>query len=463
MAEEPQWKQLVTRLNVALEKPDGGSDVDQLRSGLGGRSPEDIALAMEELKPDQAARAFAALDARRAADVLAKVGPERAKELMAQLQPGELVQLLARLSPREAAALASEAPDADANACLTELPDWRASRDAQRRLAYREGSAGRMMTDQFVRLRRRMTVARALATVRRSDPKVDIPDDLYVVEPLAAGDERERLVGVISIRDLVMAERHALVEQVMATNPVTIRADAADDDAAAVLSKYKFMALPVVDREGYLVGVIPTDDLMQVVVARMRHVYAKAIGTDAEAMEKYTPLQAAKLRVPWLLGTMVIELGAGAVIAHFDDVLKRVILLASFMPVISAISGNVGLQAAAITVRALDTGRLNAKGLGAALFKEGATSFLMAVVCGLVLGGVGAIWSQHLPFGVVIGGALTCSMLTAAFMGTVIPMVSKKLGFDPATTAGPFETAFQDIIGFGVFLWLASLLVHWIT
>jgi magnesium transporter len=427
MAEEPHWKQLVTRLNAILAKPDEDFDPDELRFGLDGQTPEDIALAIEELKPDQSAHTFAVLDAPRAAVVLAKLESERA------------------------------------NDCVTELPDWRASRDAQLRLTYREGSAGRLMTDQFVRLQRGMTVGQALATVRRSDPKVDIPDDLYIVEPLGAEEERQRLLGVISIRDLVMAEPHTLVDQVMAKEPVTVRADAADDDAAAVLSKYKFMALPVVDRDGYLVGVIPTDDLMQVVVARMRRVYAKAVGTDAEAMEKYSPLQAAQLRVPWLLGTMAIELGAGAVIAHFNDVLKQVILLASFMPVISAISGNVGLQAAAITVRALDTGHLTVRSLGAALFKEGATSFLMAIVCGLVLGAVGTIWSQHLPFGIVIGGALTCSMLTAAFMGTVIPMVSKHLGFDPATTAGPFETAFQDIIGFGVFLWLASLLLHWIT
>src|SRR5262249_29596910 len=160
----------------------------------------------------------------------------------------------------------------------------------------------------------------------------------------------------------------------------------------------------------------------------------------------------------WLLGTMAIELCAGVVIARFDDVLKEVILLASFMPVISAVSGNVGLQAAAIVVRGLDTGHVAVERWGRQVAKELSTTFLMAMACGLVLGSVGALWSRHLTFGVVIGGAMTCSMLTAGFMGTVIPMLSKRLGFDPATTAGPFETAFQDVVGFAVFLWLASLL-----
>jgi magnesium transporter len=179
-------------------------------------------------------------------------------------------------------------------------------------------------------------------------------------------------------------------------------------------------------------------------------------------MDRRSPAQVAKLRVPWLLDTMGIELFAGLVISHFDAVLQQVILLASFIPVISAVSGNIGLQAAAIVARRLDTGHVTLKHGWRQISKELTTALLLAAVCGVVLGTVGAVWSRHLPFGLVIGGAMTCSMLTAAFMGTIIPMLSKRLGFDPATTAGPFETAFQDVISFAVFLWLASLLLPWL-
>lgn len=196
----------------------------------------------------------------------------------------------------------------------------------------------------------------------------------------------------------------------MATDVVTIVGTVDEEDAAALLSKYKFGTLPVTDKEGCLIGVIPADDLMPVIVARLRCLYTQAVGTDAETMERLTPFQAAKVRVPWLLGTMVIELGAGLVISHFDAVLSKVILLASFMPVISAISGNVGLQAAAITVRALDSGTKSRRDIWPALRKELATSLFMAIVCGLVLGATGGIWARHLPFGVVIGVALPCSM-----------------------------------------------------
>jgi magnesium transporter len=208
---------------------------------------------------------------------------------------------------------------------------------------------------------------------------------------------------------------------------------------------------------------VTADDVIDVLVEEFNEDYLRLAGSDAAEMEQRTPAQVARLRLPWLLGTMVIELLSGLVIARFANVLQQVILLASFMPVISAISGNVGLQAAAIVVRGLDTGHVSLKHWGRQVAKELSTSFLLALACGAVLGAIGAAWSGHLPFGLVIGGALTCSMLTAGLMGSLIPMLSKRLGFDPATTAGPFETAFQDVIGFAVFLWLASLLLHWLT
>ncbi|HEX3935757.1 MAG TPA: magnesium transporter, partial [Puia sp.] len=335
--------------------------------------------------------------------------------------------------------------------------------DVEHRLNYPKDSAGRLMTTQFLRLFTGITVADAIAEIRKTDPEVDLPADVYMVKREKAGSPHSRLQGVISIRDLVMADPKAKVDHIMAKETVSIVATAREVDAAALMSKHKFMTLPVTDKRGFLVGIIPADDLMQVFVDRMRSQYSKAVGTDAEAMEHLTPFQEAKKRVPWLLTTMAIELLAGLVISHFDGVLKRVILLASFMPVISAISGNVGLQAAAITVRAVDAGVSKSKSLWKPIRKETATTLLMAMVCGLTLGVIGIVWSKKIPFGMVIGGAMTCSMVTAGLMGTIIPVISKRLGFDPATTAGPFETAFQDVVGFGVFLWLATLFQQWIS
>lgn len=456
-SQDPGLEPLIERLTPLLEDEHTGADA--LARCLSGEEPARIALALDRLDPAKCRRVLQALEDARAAEVLTCLAPRHAAEVLVCIGDAQFKRMLDLLPPREAARIAAEAPRRLVEAARPAHPDVAA--DAGLRAAYPEGSAGRLMTGDYVRLRPDMTVEEALDAVRRTDPDTDIPDDLFAVdiEPSSHGHGREKLKGVLSIRSLTMIEPQRRIADFMATDIVTVAPEADDDVAASLLSRHKFLTLPVVDQEGYLVGVIPSDDLMHVVVARLHRRLARAVGTDAAAMEDATPLKAARLRVPWLLGTMLLELGAGVVIDHFDKILEKIILLASFMPVISAVAGNVGLQAAAITVRGLDTGQMSLGRSGVALLKESSTTVIMGAVCAFVLGTIGVIWSRHLMFGVVIAVALGCSMLTACLMGTIIPMVSKKLGFDPATTAGPFETAFQDIIGFGVFLALATLLL----
>lgn len=458
------WKKLAKRLKTLPAEKDTDLKAHPIRTALYNEPPADIALALEQLPPEQAVRVFAILKQSAASEVLSRLEPSLSKKILAGLPPAKIDAVLKPLPPREAAMLVTEAPKKEINHFIRNDRSRSAViTDVEYRMNYPKGSAGRLMTTQFIRLHSGTTVEAAIDRVRETDPNVDIPEDLYIVKKERGNKSHDRLLGAVSIRDLLMAHPKDKVDKIMAKEVICISASAEEADAAALLSKHKFMTLPVTDEHGFLAGVIPADDIMQVVVARLHNRYSKAVGTDAEAMEHLSPFQAARKRVPWLLGTMLIELVAGIVISHFDDVLKKVILLASFMPVISAISGNVGLQAAAITVRAVDTGIANRKNMWSSLKKEAATALLMAMVCGVVLGIIGAVWSKRLPFGMVIGGALTCSMLTAGLMGTVIPITSKRLGFDPATTAGPFETAFQDIVGFGVFLWLATILQQWIA
>ncbi len=460
MAQEADWKSLAKKMaELTGDEPDHNQQA--LKTLLNDQHATDIALAMEELSPEQSVRAFEALDISKTTGVLAKLEPERANKIL-ELHPEKLLNLIHSLPPREAAMLMTDIPSRLNSLIKKQLPVFGAEEDVQQRLAYRKGSVGRLMTNQFVRLYSGMSVANAINIIKNTDPNVDIPDDVYVVSQLD-DEKRYRMLGVISIRGLLMCDAKAVIDNVITKDVVSVAADTEETDAAALLSKYKFLSLPVTDSNGYLVGVVPSEDLMPVIVNRVRNLYSRAVGTDAEAMEQKTPIQAAKLRVPWLLGTMVIELIAGMIISHFDAILQKIILLTSFMPVISAISGNVGLQAAAITVRALDVNSGGKRKIWPALRKESITTLLMAITCGVVLGTIGAIWAKHIPFGIVIGIALTCSMLTAGLMGTIIPSVSKRLGFDPATTAGPFETAFQDIVGFAVFLGLATILQNWMT
>lgn len=278
---------------------------------------------------------------------------------------------------------------------------------------------------------------------------------------MGSGPRCGQLLGVLSLRDLLEAPPAASIGALMRTEPIHVDVDTDQAEVAHVISKYDLLSLPVLDREGNMAGIVTVDDALDVMVEEFDEQVRRITGSDAARMARKTPLQAAVQRIPWLLGTMVIELCSGLVIARFNWVLREVILLASFMPVISAVSGNTGLQAAAIAVRGIETGHVTR--IRRVLPKEMLTSLIIAACVGLCAGIVGTIWSRHLPFGLVIGGGMFVSMQVAGLMGTAIPIVSKRLGFDPASTAGPFETAFQDVIGFAVFLWLASLFLPWIT
>lgn len=451
------WKKLAEDLTKIFTENKENPNEQAICQILGAHCTADISLALDELSLEQAFQTFQVLDAECATDVLSKLDAEHTEYILEHLKSHEVTKLVESLPAREAAIVLNEASDQRVEEVLENSTSEIS--DIEHRLNYPKGSAGRLMTAEFITLSRTTTIAQALEYVKSTDPEVDVPSDLYVVEN-SYRNRPSRLLGVISIRSLLMCPPENLVEDVMTKDVVSVQATTSEEDVASMLAKYKFSTMPVTDAKGRLMGVIPVDDLMAAVTNRFRQLYTKAVGTDAEVMEKLSPGQAAKVRVPWLLGTMAIELGAGLIIAHYDGILQKVILLASFMPVISAVSGNVGLQAAAITVRALDGGGQK-KNLWKALKKESATSFIMAIICGLVLGAVGAIWAKHIPFGIVITVAIFCSMITAGMMGTVIPIVSKRFGFDPATTAGPFETAFQDVIGFAVFLGLATLLQDW--
>jgi magnesium transporter len=324
-------------------------------------------------------------------------------------------------------------------------------------LGHEENTAGRLMTDAFVRLGPNATVAEAMQAVRDAGDEIQALTDIYIVDQ--PHSENAHLLGVFSLRELINASVGQRLSEIMKSEVITVAVDTDQQEVATLITKYDLLAVPVLDKGDFLVGIVTVDDVIDVMVEEFNEDIMRMVGSDAEEMDRRTPLQIAKLRFPWLMGTMLIELFAGGVISRFSGVLREVILLASFMPVISAISGNVGLQAAAIVVRGLDTGHVSIRGWARALRREMAASLFMALMSGLVLGSVGIFWSGHLMFGVVVGIGMTCSMLTASIMGTLIPMLSKRLGFDPAATAGPFETAFQDVIGFGVFLWLASLLL----
>lgn len=245
----------------------------------------------------------------------------------------------------------------------------------------------------------------------------------------------------------------------MSTRLISVFGTTRAEEVSKLIADYDFLALPVVGEGNRMLGIVTVDDVIDFLTGMFEKDIMKMAGTDADELDRKSPAQIAKLRLPWILATMLIELLAGIVIHVFDHTLTQVILLASFMPIISAISGNTGLQSAAIIIRGLSTGHVELKHWKHAVARQLGTTLILGAACAIALGAIGAIWNRNLAFGGVVMIGMFMSVNIAGAVGTTIPLISKRLGYDPALTAGPFETAFQDVVGISIFLALATAML----
>jgi magnesium transporter len=244
---------------------------------------------------------------------------------------------------------------------------------------------------------------------------------------------------------------------------VSVAPETDQEEVARLVAKYDLVAVPVTDRERRLLGTISVEDVIDVLGEEASEDIFRLAGSDAEELERRSPARIALLRLPWILATLLIELVAGLVIHRYNRTLAQVILLASFMPVIQAISGNAGLQSVTMVVRGLATGHIQVERWWPPLLRQIQTTSIIGAVCAIVVGVIGAAWHGTAMFGVVVGAAMFISVNLAGAAGTAIPIVSKRLGLDPALTAGPFETALQDVVGVTIFLALATALLEWLA
>ncbi len=464
----------MARLRAAFEsdtddKPETGvvstADRDALAPILSDSHPADIAEAMNAISPNDALRVFGVLDNARAAEVLDELDDETARYLLDNNVPGRIADLLDRLPMDDAAEIVAEASPAQQEALLDELTA-RAPEDAaevRELLSYPPQTAGRLMTDKYLRLTPAMTVDDAFATIRNPTHDVETLNDLYVTEKVRVGSHtEEKLLGLLSIRQLARARPQDKIGDVMIREPLTVSVDTDQQDVARLIAKYDFLAMPVLDKNGYLAGIVTIDDIIDVLVEEFNEDYLRLSGSDAEELEKKSPAQVAKLRLPWIMATLCIELLASLVIDAFHKTTVKYVLLVSFMPVISAISGNTGLQSAAIIIRGLSTGQVQLSQWKSAVVRQVATTVILGGVCAGALGLIGGLWDGHWAFGLVVFLGMFMSVNIAGIVGTIVPLLSKRAGFDPALTSGPFETAFQDVVGISIFLSLAAALLHWL-
>lgn len=420
----------------------------------------DIAVLMNNLKEDEdAAYLFSLLDDETASEVILEVYDERKDYIVEHLGKDKISDLVGEMHSDDAADFVSDLEEDVAEQVLTELEkeDKEDSDEIRELLRYDENTAGGIMAKEFIAVNQSLTVEDAVKIVQEKSEEIDQFYNLWVV------DDNEKLTGIISLKRLIIAlkEPKSLLLQVMNPDVISVEAHVDQQEVARIMQRYDLVSLPVVDEHDRLIGRISIDDIVDVIEEEYTEDVAKMTGTDAEELEKKSPFEIAKLRLPWILVTLAIEIIAIFVIKSHDAILERVILLAAFMPIISAISGNTGLQTAAIIVRAIDTGYVNIATWWKPLIKQMSTTLIIAVVVGCLTALIGYVMmdGNKLSFGLTVGISMFVSINFAGLMGTCVPMISKKFGLDPAITSGPFETAFQDVVGISIFLSVATYML----
>jgi magnesium transporter len=451
LAKRPDVEQLARDIRHSLAT----AQLDQVRTLLHAEYPADLADAMFFLNDAEDKAIFELLDVAEAAEVLDEVDAETMRRLLAGCSPERLAAILRELMPDEATDIMGNLDSEARERMLALLPDAEASA-IRTLLAYPKESAGGIMTSCFVAVPETATQAETVQAFV-NDPNAEHQFYIYAL------DEQGGITGVLDLRQLLRASPTTLIRDIMTSPVLHVPPDMDQEQVARLFARYDLLALPVVEPgTNALLGVITADDVIDVIEYEATEDAMRAAGSDAQELERRSPTRIALLRLPWIMATMFIELLAGVVIHVFDRTLTQVILLASFMPIISAISGNTGLQSATIIVRGLSTGQVRLTRWQSAVLRQVKTTLILGAAAGLVLGVIGDIWDGKLAFGLIIFVGMFMAVNIAGIVGTIVPLISKSLGFDPALTSGPFETAFQDVVGISIFLGFATLLIKFL-
>ena len=419
--------------------------------------PADLAQVFGELSPLERRSAFATLiehDGGLAMQAVVELDREVGAALLGERPAEELARLFPRLQPDDAAALIDRLPE-ELSARVLDLMRQREAEEVQQLLEHDDRTAGRIMNPEVFALAEDLSVGGAIAALQGSR-NVEMVFYLYVV------DEPGRLVGVVSLRRLLLVPPETPLKAIMTRDPVRARVDAHQEDVAREVADYNLLAIPVVDEDGRLAGVITVDDVIDVIKDEATEDMLRLAGVAADESVSTPPFTAWRKRLPWLAVNLATAVLAAMVVQRFQTTIDRVVALAAFMTIVASMGGNAAIQTLTVIVRGMALGELTWGSSWRALGKEVVIGLANGVVFGLVGAGV-AWWTVGNPyFGGVLALAMVINLLVAAFAATLIPMVLRALKADPALASAVFITTLTDVLGFLAFLGLATFFLRYL-
>ena len=416
----------------------------------------DIAEAIGGLPRTLQALAFRLLPKDEAIAVYEYLEPSVQQTLLERLRSSEVLELVEEMSPDDRVTLFDELPAKVVRRLLAELSPAERRVTAQL-LGYEPETAGRLMTTEFIDLKEFHSVAQALTIIRRRARDTETIYALYVT------DASRHLTGILSLRDLVVAEPEERLGDVMTREVVSVGTDTDQEEVARVIQRYDFLAVPVVDREERLVGIVTVDDVIDVIQQEAtRDLYAAGAvqAGDEDDYFQSNLFTVARRRVVWLLVLLLANSGTAAVIASMDDVLNKVVVLAAFIPLLIGTGGNVGAQSSTVVIRGLSTQRIQSLGTWAAIWRESVAGALLGLLMIIVVI-PWAAYVSHWNWLVAWAAGISLVAITtlAATAGAALPLLFERIGLDPALMSAPFIATATDVAGVFIYLRTASWLL----
>lgn len=428
--------------------------ITNLSKMLGRMHPADIAKVITHLSSPKEKREVFELvrgEAKRG-QVLSELDGDSIQQVVADLLHSDIAWLLKDLGPDDVAYILGFLPEERGKEILA-LMKTEDSSEVADILKYPKDTAGGIMTTEFFSLPEDATAQEA---IRRLQQATDAEMVFYIY----VTDKNDHLVGVLSLRQLLTVPPATTLKNIMTRDVMSVSVDMDQEEVARQVASYNLLAIPVVEKDGTLVGIITVDDVVDVIREEATEDMLKMAGAiEEDSVSRSSSFGAAKVRLPWLFTNLVGSLLSGAILWYFRFTIQEVVAIVSFIPVIAAMGGNVGLQSSTLIIRGLATGVVELTDVSAVFFREVKIGLLMGIACGVILTVVG--WAWHQAFlGMVVGASLIIAFLVSTSMATIMPIVLKRMGVDPAVAAGPFVTTANDITGITIYLSLATVFLE---
>ncbi len=414
--------------------------------------PADIAEFLLNLPLSEKKYILEKISIEQLSDTVRDLDYETSNYIAKYYSPEQLEKILSNMYPDDAVDFLGTMPIGKTKEILGRLKKTEAN-ELQRLLGYEEESAGGLMNTDYIAFYADNKVSQVLDKLREL---VSEPEMIYYIYVISRTKE---LLGVLSVRQILTVKPDTQLREIMNENVINVSVNMDQEEVAGILSKYDLLAVPVINKQGKLVGIITVDDAIDVLEEEATEdIYKMNITADIYDIRGGI-VQAVKKRLPWLLILLIGDLLSGSVIQGFEASLQAIVALAIFIPVLMDMGGNVGTQSLTVVVRSLATGDLHNSNFWSHLWNEIKVGLIMAVVLGSILSVIVFFWHGNPLLGLVVGVSMFVTMLTAITLGTSIPFILNTLGTDPAIAAGPFITTLVDISGLFIYFTLATVLI----